>query len=248
MENIKLSINEGIALITLSRPKALNALNKFLLEDLHQVLKDLESQENVRVLILTGEGEKAFVAGADIKEFPSLSKEDATEMAAVGQERVFDKIHHYPKPIIAAVNGYALGGGLELALACHIRVGSQNAVLGLPEVTLGLLPGYGGTQRLPMLIGRGRALEMILTGDPIDAEKAEHWGILNSVGDNAIEEAEKIAKRLIKRYPSAQKAALQSVHSYYNEQGLKEEIKRFGQQFQTPDFNHGVDAFLNKRK
>lgn len=248
MNNLKLKVEQGIALVTLSRPQALNALNRELLEELEQTLKNIETDDKVRVVIITGEGDKAFVAGADIKEFMDYDGEQGRALALKGQEMVFNYIHHFPKPVIAAINGYALGGGLELALACHMRVASTHAVLGLPEVSLGLLPGYGGTQRLPMLVGRGRALEMVLTADPIGAQKALDWGILNTVGENALEQANILANRLLKRFSTAQTGALKAVQAYYNEEGFAEEVKQFGNQFQTPDFIQGVSGFINKKK
>jgi len=167
---------EFIATVTINRPKKLNALNLQLLEEIHHLFKDLQADENVRVIILTGSGDKAFVAGADISEFSSFDSTQGQELARKGQSLVFDFIANMTKPVIAAINGFSLGGGLELALSCHLRVAATHAKMGLPETSLGVIPGYGGTQRLAQLIGRGRATELILTGEMISAEKALAYG------------------------------------------------------------------------
>lgn len=173
-ENLLIAIENKIALVTLNRPTKLNALNKDTLTELHAAFAYLEKDDTVQVIILTGSGEKAFVAGADIAEFANFSAQEGTQLAAEGHQKVFDHIENLKKPVIAAVNGFALGGGLELAMACHFRVASENAKMGLPEVTLGLIPGYGGTQRLPQLVGKGRAMEMIVTATMISAAEAKN--------------------------------------------------------------------------
>ena len=180
--NLEISTEDKIGLITINRPKALNALNKETIEELSNAFGELETNKDIRVIILTGSGEKAFVAGADIKEFKDFDGKQGQQLAQVGQTILFNKIENLKKPVIAAVNGYALGGGLELAMSCHFRIASDNALLGLPEVTLGLIPGYGGTQRLPKLIGKGRAMQAIMTAEMFKAEKAEQIGLVNEVG------------------------------------------------------------------
>ena len=171
-ENILVGIDNGIGQVTINRPSKLNALNKATIQELHDAFESLENNDEVRVIIVTGEGEKAFVAGADISEFAEFSVEEGAQLAAQGQELLFDFVEKLKTPVIAAVNGFALGGGLELAMSCHFRVASDNAKMGLPEVSLGVIPGYGGTQRLPQLVGKGRAMEMIMTAGMIDAETA----------------------------------------------------------------------------
>src|SRR6188768_3058830 len=180
-ENILISIEEKIATVTINRPEKLNALNKATISDLSKAIKLLGKNDEVRVIVLTGSGEKAFVAGADISEFANYTVVEGAQLASEGQESLFDFIENLKKPVIAAVNGFALGGGLELAMACHFRIASDNAKLGLPEVSLGVIPGYGGTQRLPQLVGKGRAAEMIFTAQMITAADAEKYGLVNKV-------------------------------------------------------------------
>lgn len=251
-KNISISSSKSIRTIYISREKQLNALNTQTLEELSVCLGQFLEDEEVRGLIITGEGKKSFVAGADIKEFAQFSSNEAEELSGKGIKTVFDIIYNYPKPIIAAVNGYCLGGGLELALACHIRIGSNNALLGLPEVSLGLIPGYGGTQRLPALIGRGRALEMILSGKPITSEQAYEWGLINHlvVQEDLLDKAQKLAESFSDNSPLAQAHAIAAVNRGLLDpcKGQEEEIKRFGACFQTSDFKEGVGAFLEKRK
>jgi enoyl-CoA hydratase len=174
-ENILITSENGIGQITINRPSKLNALNVATIQELHEGLENLDANPEIRVIIITGEGEKAFVAGADISEFANFSIEEGAHLAAKGQELLFDFVEKLKTPVIAAVNGFALGGGLELAMACHFRVASDNAKMGLPEVSLGVIPGYGGTQRLPQLVGQGRAMEMIMTAGMIDAETAKSY-------------------------------------------------------------------------
>ena len=182
-ENLLITVENRIGTVTINRPTKLNALNKTTILDLHHAIKDLGKNKEVRVIILTGSGEKAFVAGADISEFSNYTIAEGTNLAAEGQSKLFDYIENLKKPVIAAINGYALGGGLELAMACHFRIASDNAKMGLPETSLGLIPGYGGTQRLPQLVGKGRAMEMIMTAGMITAEEALSYGLRPTAGE-----------------------------------------------------------------
>ena len=178
-ENIVIQIENNSATVTINRPSKLNALNVVTINELHKAFKTLNKNKEVQVIVLTGSGEKAFVAGADISEFAHFSVDEGMQLAAEGQEKLFDFIENLNTPVIAAINGFALGGGLELAMACHIRVASDNAKMGLPEVSLGVIPGYGGTQRLPQLIGKGRAMEMIMTAGMVTADEAYRTGLVN---------------------------------------------------------------------
>lgn len=248
--NILVEINDKIATVTLNRPQALNALNKELLEELSSFLDEAEKNSGIRVIILTGSGEKSFVAGADIKEFSDFNGMQGENLARNGQETVFNKIENFPKPVIAAVNGFALGGGLELAMACHFRIASENAKLGLPEVTLGLIPGYGGTQRLPKLIGKGRAAQMIFTAEMISAQKAKEFGLVNDVVEQPelSSVAKSIAGKITKNSSIAIKKAIQAVNASDSKNGFELEIKLFGELFDENDFREGVSAFVEKRK
>ena len=239
-----------VALITINRPKQLNALNKQVFQELSQALNYLEEEKKIRVLILTGAGDKSFVAGADIKEFINFDEQQALTLSANGQKSLFDRIENYSKPVIAAINGYALGGGLELALSAHIRLASKRAKMGLPETTLGLIPGYGGTQRLPQIIGKGRALELILTSKMIDAEKGYEIGLINKVcqHEDLISTAMDMAGLIAKNAPNAQAAAIKAVNQAFTSKGFKVEIEEFSRCFQTDEFKEGVSAFLEKRK
>lgn len=253
MENVTVEYLEGqIALVTVNRPKKLNALNKQTISELHEVFVTLESDSSVRVIILTGAGDKAFVAGADISEFAEFSKKEGTLLAKTGQENLFDFIEELSKPTIAAVNGFALGGGLELAMACHFRLASENAKMGLPEVSLGLIPGYGGTQRLPQLVGKGRAMEMILTGSMIDSETALRFGLVNHVvaQEELIANCVKISNKIIQNSPNSTGVAIEAINAGFNAgiDGYESEINLFGACFGTEDFLEGTRAFLNKRK
>lgn len=252
-QNIVISeLHDYVLTLTLNRPKQLNALNKALIMELHQTLKKYRDNSEVRCVIITGAGNKSFVAGADIKEFSNFGPEEGMELARSGQELLFDYIEEYPKPIIAAINGFCLGGGMELALACHLRVASDNAKLGLPETTLGLIPGYGGTQRLAKLSGTGQALEMILTGEAISASEAFNCKILNGVyyADELLVECQKLAKKIAAKSPLAVTKALNSVlHSHtIAKAGFNKEIESFSSLFGSEDFKEGVRAFLEKRK
>tara|TARA_R110002096_G_scaffold386418_2_gene580318 strand:- start:21100 stop:21876 length:777 start_codon:yes stop_codon:yes gene_type:complete len=251
-QNLLINKSNNIALLSINRPKQLNALNKQTIEELNAALKDLENDANVRVIILTGSGEKAFVAGADIKEFADFSINEGTELAAKGQELLFNFIQDLSKPVIAAINGFALGGGLELAMSCHIRVASRNAKMGLPETSLGVIPGYGGTQRLAQLVGKGRAMEMIFTADMVKADRAYEMGLINHLveSEDLISKCEEIAAKICKNSPMAISSAICSVNAGYkaNLDGLKIEIEEFGKCFGTEDFKEGTTAFLEKRK
>jgi enoyl-CoA hydratase len=250
-ENILLSLNNRILRITINRESKLNALNKLTLAELHTALSDAFTNPEVGGIILTGSGSKAFVAGADISEFADLNTDEGRIFAQEGHHKVFDRMHASEKPIIAAINGFALGGGLELAMACHMRIASENARLGLPEVTLGLIPGYGGTQRLTQLVGRGRALEMILTADMITAAKALEIGLLNEVvaPENLLAAAEEKMSKILSRAPIAVGAAINAVNAALTDgiNGFEEEINQFARCFDTADFKEGVSAFLEKR-
>jgi len=248
--NLKIEIADRIAVVTLNRPEALNALNRDLLSELSAFFDEAASDDNIRVVILTGSGEKSFVAGADIKEFSHFNQKEGEALSAEGQQQVFDKIENFCKPVIAAVNGFALGGGLELAMASHIRIASDNAKLGLPEVTLGLIPGYGGTQRLPRLVGRGRAAQMIFTAEMISAQRAFEIGLVNEVvaQSELIDRAKAIASRISKNSSTAISKAIKAINSSGTKDGFGVEIQSFGELFEEQDFKEGVSAFLEKRK
>ncbi|MFD0932016.1 enoyl-CoA hydratase/isomerase family protein [Psychroflexus salinarum] len=251
-ENLKVDINDRIATVYIDRPKKLNALNRATIEELHDAFKFLLDHDEAAVIILTGSGEKAFVAGADISEFSEYSVAEGEDLAAKGQEMVFDYISNFPKPVIAAVNGFALGGGLELAMSAHFRIASDNARLGLPETSLGVIPGYGGTQRLPQLVGKGRAMEMIMTAGMIDAQTAKDYGLVNHVTpiEELIPLAEKLANKILNNSMQAISSAIMAINDSYKDgvNGFNTEIKNFGKSFGTEDFKEGTQAFLNKRK
>ncbi len=245
-------INNQIATLTINRPQQLNALNRATIEELNTAFKDLESNPDVRVIILTGSGEKAFVAGADIKEFADFNVQEGTELAARGHDMLFDLVENLNKPVIAAVNGFALGGGLELAMACHVRIASTNARMGLPETGLGVIPGYGGTQRLANLVGKGRAMEMICTAEMIKADRAYETGLVNQLvaPEELMESCQAMAVKMIKNSPQAIQSAIRSVNAgfKFGMNGFKVEIEEFGKCFGTEDFKEGTRAFLEKRK
>ena len=251
-ENILLEHEKGIATIFINRPEKLNALNRATIQELHDSLKLADENPDVRVIIITGSGEKAFVAGADIAEFAHFSAEEGTQLAAKGQQILFDFIENLKTPVIAAINGFALGGGLELAMACHFRIASDNAKMGLPETSLGVIPGYGGTQRLAQLVGKGRAMEMILTAGMIDAETAKIYGLVNHVVPQAdlMATYTTLAHKIMKNSPVAIGKAIEAVNANYISgiNGFEVEIKNFGDCFATEDFKEGTTAFLEKRK
>lgn len=250
--NILVSEEGNIAFITINRPKKLNALNKETIAELHEAFDDLNEDDQIRVIILIGSENKAFVAGADISEFADFNVKQGSKLAQQGQKLLFDFIENLSTPVIAAINGYALGGGLELAMACHFRVASENAKMGLPEVTLGLIPGYGGTQRLPQLVGKGKAMEMIMTASMISATDAKNYGLVNYIveQDELLTFCENLALKISKNSSSAITFAIKSINANFNEgiNGFEEEIKSFGLCFGTEDFIEGTTAFLEKRK
>lgn len=251
-QNILVENKERIQYITINREAKLNALNKATLAELHKALFDAFQNPLVGGIIITGAGQKAFVAGADIAEFSGIDCDKGRELARVGHTSVFDLIENGSKPVIAAINGFALGGGLELAMACHIRIASENAKMGLPEVTLGLIPGYGGTQRLTRLVGRGKALEMILTADMITAADGFQFGLLNYVvpQDNLMVKAEELLNKILLRAPLAVSSAITAVNAVSTAglNGFEVEIEEFAKCFTTADLQEGISAFLQKRK
>lgn len=252
MENIKQELIDHTLVLTINREKQLNALNKTTILELSQALDAAAENSEVKAIVITGAGEKAFVAGADIKEFAHFSVEEGASLSAQGQDLLFNKVEQMNKPVIAAVRGYALGGGLELAMSAHVRVASTDAKLGLPEVGLGVIPGYGGTQRLAQLVGKGKALEMIVTAEMIDAQDAYQWGLVNHVveAEQVLEKAMAIAKRTQRNSPIAINAAMKAVLANYTDgvNGYEAEIAAFGECFGTEDFKEGTSAFMEKRK
>lgn len=249
-KSVLLDVNDqGIALLTINRPEKLNALNSSLLGEIDRAFADIKAGGDVKGVIITGSGEKAFVAGADIQELKGLNKVSGKDASMKGQH-VFQKIEDFPMPVIAFVNGYALGGGAELAMACHLRVATENAVFGLPEVSLGLIPGYGGTQRLARLIGRAKALELILTGGQIKAEEAKSLGLVNRVvrDINDIGEVKEIMANILKNGPLAIAKAIKAVNASVSEMGFEREAELFGELCETEDAAEGTSAFLEKRK
>ncbi|MDY0780348.1 enoyl-CoA hydratase/isomerase family protein [Tenacibaculum sp. IB213877] len=250
-ENILVDEHNGLGTITINRPKKLNALNKATIQELHEAFKKLDTNHTIKVILITGSGEKAFVAGADISEFAHFSVEEGGKLAAKGQELLFDFVENLSTPVIALINGFALGGGLELAMACHFRIASENAKMGLPETSLGVIPGYGGTQRLPQLIGKGKAMELIMTAGMISAEEAKNLGLVNHVvpQEELLSLAQKIAGKIMNNSSVAISKAIKAVNdSTKNINGFETEIKQFGACFGTEDFKEGTNAFLEKRK
>ena len=243
---------DNVQLITINRADKLNALNKDVINELSKAIDEIITDPIIQVAIITGSGAKAFVAGADISEFLELDAAGGRDLAARGQEMVFTKIENSPKPFIAAVNGFALGGGCELAMACHIRIATSNAKFGQPEVNLGLIPGYGGTQRLTHLIGKGKAMELMLTGNMIDAQEAQALGLVNHVV--ATEELEAKAMEMAKLISTKAPLAIQKVMKLVNSAaagnpgGLSQEVEAFGSLFGTEDSKEGAAAFFEKRK
>ncbi len=252
MENILIEKQDNIAVVTINRPTKLNALNKATIQELHDGFNALNEDKSVKAIIITGSGEKAFVAGADIAEFANFSISEGQQLAAEGQALLFDFVQNLSTPVIAAVNGFALGGGLELAMSCHFRIASTNAKMGLPEVTLGVIPGYGGTQRLAQLIGKGRAMELIMTAGMIDAETAKNYGLVNHVvaQDELLEFAKGIATKISNNSTVAIAKAIQAINANFEDgtNGYEVEIENFGACFGTEDFKEGTSAFLEKRK
>lgn len=252
MEFIKVEILDRIAVVTVDRQSKLNALNSQVLDELESCFLDLRKNDEVRVIILTGAGEKAFVAGADVGQFPSMTAADAEEFSTRGQA-VFAVIENSRKPVLAAVNGFALGGGSELAMACHLRFASDNAQFGLPEVKLGVIAGFGGTQRLPLLVGTGRALDILLSGRMVDAEEAKSIGLVNEVCSQTelMDYVLGRANGLMEQAPLAQTFTIQAVYAGIGqdmESGLREEVRAFRDVFDTEDRIEGSQAFLERRK
>jgi enoyl-CoA hydratase len=252
MECISLTNNDGVTVLTVNRPNQLNALNKQTLGEISAAFENMRNDDETKVVILTGSGDKAFVAGADIKEFAHFNGVEGTELAKEGHMKVFNLIEEFPKPVIAAVNGFALGGGLELAMSAHVRIASDNARMGLPETSLGVIPGYGGTQRLPQLIGKGRALEMIFSAKMIDAATALEYGLVNRVVPQSelLGAAEEMARSFMKNSIVAMGFAIEAVNAGLLEGsvGYDVEVQAFGDCFETADFKEGTAAFMEKRK
>ena len=244
-------LSESVYTITINRPDKLNALNRDVFTDLDNVVDEINNRADIKSAIIIGAGPKAFVAGADITEFAGLSKDAAMALAKRGQD-IFFKIEHSKKPIIAAVNGFALGGGCELAMACHFRIASENAKFGQPEVNLGLIPGYGGTQRLTQLIGKGRAIELLISAGMIDANTALQYGLVNYVvpSEELLNKAKSILQIINTKAPIAIAKCIETANALMDESknGFAEEIKSFGECFDTADMKEGTTAFLEKRK
>ena len=251
-EKILSENKNGVCYITINRPKQLNALNSTTIVELNKAITEVDNDNSVRCIILTGADTKAFVAGADIKEFAAFDKKNGENLARKGQEVLFDLLEKAATPSIAAINGFALGGGLELAMACHIRIASDNAKMGLPEVSLGVIPGYGGTQRLAHLVGKGKAMEMITTAGMLSAREAQQWGLVNHIcsQDELIPMAEKIALKIKRNSPKAISKAIKAVNAGFTDgiNGFDVEISEFGSCFETPEFIEGTTAFMEKRK
>lgn len=250
--NVLTAFKNSITTITINRPTKLNALNKQTIDELHDAFKVANADKNTKVIIVTGSGDKAFVAGADISEFANFNDKEAKKLATKGHKLLFDFIERLDTPVIAAINGFALGGGLELAMACHFRIASDTAKMGLPEVSLGVIPGYGGTQRLPQLIGKGRAMELIMTAGMIDANTALSYGLVNHVKKQSelLESCQNIAIKISHNSSVAITAAIKAINANYTHgvNGFDVEIKQFGKSFKTEDFKEGTAAFLQKRK
>ena len=250
-QNILTEINNGILLITINRPDKLNALNKQTIAEVGQAFAAAENDASVRSIILTGSGTKAFIAGADISEFAEYTTEEAKELSAHGHA-VFNAVEQCSKPVIAAINGFALGGGCELAMACHMRVAAENAKFGQPEVKLGLIPGYGGTQRLPQLIGKAKAMELLMSADMIDAQEAYRLHLVNYVvpQEQLLDKCREILTKIMTQAPIAVSEIINTVNAYYDkdQDGFQLEINQFGRCFTTEDFKEGATAFLEKRK
>jgi len=251
MENVRTENRDGILVVTIDRPKVLNALNAQTVEEIYEALSNARSDDAVKAVIVTGGGEKAFVAGADINELAQKTPITGKETSERGQF-IFSFIERFPKPVIAAINGFALGGGCELALACHIRIASEKAQIGLPEVSLGIIPGYGGTQRMARLLGKGRALELICTGERVSAGEAERIGLVNRVvpAEQLMAVAEELARKIMSRGPLAVRAAIEAVMQGSDmpfEQGQFLEATLFGLLCASVDTKEGMKAFIEKR-
>jgi enoyl-CoA hydratase len=251
LENLRFELRPPLAVVTLDRPKVLNALNQQSFSELEQVFLEVRDSSEIRAVLLTGAGEKAFVAGADIREFSALSPREGERLSARGQ-RIFSLIENCGKPVIACINGFALGGGCELALACTLRIASATAKLGQPEVKIGIIPGYGATQRLPRLVGKGAALKMILTGETVSAAEALRLGLVDEVvePDRLMARGEEIAQTIAGMAPLAIRECIRAVNSGYDlplASGLELEASLFGLVCSTSDMKEGAQAFLEKR-
>lgn len=247
--NLKTGIENGVCTIIINRPDKLNALNKQTVSEIGLAIKEAKGDKAIYSIVITGEGQKAFVAGADIKEFSGLTKEQGMELSRIGQD-VFQSIEDCPKPIIAAVNGFALGGGCELAMACHLRIASENAWFGQPEVNLGIIPGYGGTQRLTRYIGKGKALELMMTAERINAQQALQLGLVNYVvpAEMLVPKCLEILSIIRTKSPFAVGGVIRAVNACdCNPNGYKTEYAEFGKCFTSPDIKEGISAFLEKR-
>lgn len=250
-EHILCDFEDGILQVTLNRPKALNALSQALLDELRDIFANYApSLDGLKGIVLTGAGPKSFVAGADISEFTSLDKNSGERMAQKGHD-IFFLIERFPKPVVAAVNGFALGGGCELAMACHIRVASEKARFGQPEVNLGIIPGYGGTQRLVQLIGKGKALELLMTAEIISAEEAYRLGLANHLvaAGEEVGKARELINTIAQKAPIAIAKVIESVNAYAQDgvEGFAFEVEAFAKTVETDDFQEGARAFLEKR-
>ena len=245
-------LQEGTYVITINRPDKLNALNKDVIEELGKAMDEVYNNADIKAVIITGAGEKGFVAGADISEFTSLGAAGGSALAKKGQDLVFDKVENCPKPVVAAVNGFSLGGGCELAMSCHFRIAAENAKFGQPEVNLGLIPGYGGTQRMTQLIGKGKTMELMMTGDMIGADEAKALGLVNHVVPQAelMEKTKGILQKIQSKAPIAIAKVISCVNdaAVSDKDGYANEIARFGECFDTEDMREGTTAFLEKRK
>ena len=242
----------GVCVVTISRPEAMNALNLATIDRLYEVMEEIRQNNEVKGVILTGDGEKAFVAGADIRELAQLNEQEAFLLSKKGQD-LFKSIENFPKPVIAAVNGFALGGGCELAMACHIRIASANARFGQPEINLGIIPGYGGTQRLAQLVGRGKAFELLMTGDMIPAEEARALGLINHVEpthEALMERSFQLMEKIVSKSSFTLQYLIQTVNAGFSFEnaGYDEEARNFGHCTTSQDFREGTSAFLEKRK
>jgi len=250
-QNILTSLEENILIVTINRPKQLNALTKDTIKEVGIAISEAEKNINVKGIIITGSGEKAFIAGADIKEFANFSVSEGRELSAHGHN-VFNSVENCTKPIIAAVNGFALGGGCELAMACHLRIASNNAKFSQPEVNLGLIPGYGGTQRMAQLVGKSKAFELLMTANMIDADEALKLGLINSVTtlEDLLPTTKKMLSKIMSKSPVAISKIIKTVNALYdnNLDGFETEIEEFGNSFGTEDFKEGTTAFMEKRK
>ncbi len=250
-QHLHVEETDGIVFLTLNRPEALNALNGAMLRDLHQFFgTDYRHRDDIKGVVLTGAGDRAFVAGADIKEFLDIAADGNGEAMAHRGHEIFFQIENFHRPVIALVNGFALGGGCELAMACHLRIATENAKFGQPEVNLGIIPGYGGTQRLNQYIGKGKATEMILTGNMIDARAAERLGLVNYVlpAEEARQKAIELLTLIGKKGPVAIRESIRAINAFYaNKEGFATEAKSFGDTTNTEDFREGAAAFVEKR-